>query len=691
MRNRYGYKLLAFAALFALATGSCGALPTGNGGGVCPDGLQCTIIGPVVSVPFTTSYANPYYAPISAPTVLSTNNLAQVTAIVESNNVTATWLITCPEQPQEVGASTSQYFQTGEVPYVAGDACLARASPPLQSYIWVAATIDWSPTSLAVVQPYGGANDLASFVTTSLGYSPSVDGNVANGYSTNSNIFDQVPSNNQQGIWTWYAKYADLANAPSAGVSLSTQTIQGFQYQVTHNSNGKTWTCTYPYSVTLSATASNFANQQIPYYYSKGSFEANVLPYLLYDFNLSVPSEPANINLNMTYDVYGPLNYPDPFNNIDPFPIATGSDLFADDNSVLTPFYLNANDLYENLIGVNLIEPSDIIDAAYASTITSSGSASGSSSSGPPCQVTDLNCIAGVIHSNDGGSFMSEPQYAQYEIQGVQQLAVQYGFPWEWMYGLLMGQECQNCLYEVYPTGAASSPSSPSNCYNYWSYTLFNPIPPGTPTCSVPGLTVSLGSGTAYYNFNINNDPAASMQNANQQLLSYWVGKGGAPAGCTDFNSWVAAVVAKFNPGGNVNEYISSAEGTLVALFGKNWQQTIQASSTPSGSGCISQGPTSTISSVLPGTSYTFAFDAISLATAPNNYLYALTNSIGSQGQGAGQGLNACLANPGMLLGVPGGSSRRALSLGRHIAAGGGLRLLRARVMGCRSNRGCTA
>ena len=107
----------------------------------CPPGLRCIIIGPI-TLPFTTTYTNPYYAPLSGPSTLSTSQISQTTQVSLHNNATDLWLITCPQAPQQVSSGTSQYFYTGAAAFIAGDACLANPQPPLTSSIWSAVVYD---------------------------------------------------------------------------------------------------------------------------------------------------------------------------------------------------------------------------------------------------------------------------------------------------------------------------------------------------------------------------------------------------------------------------------------------------------------------------------------------------------------------------------------------------------------------
>ncbi len=635
MYNTRSCTFLVLIAAFYLIISSASGATTGSSAASSTSYLYAT-----GSVQITTSYSNPYYSPIAGSPLQPYSVVSQTSQVSISNNATSAWLLTCPSPPGPVGTSSSEYFGSGAVPYIAGDVCTANPSDPLDTQLTLQDAVTDSPTVIATATPSLLMKNPASVVISDLGYTPSVDKNVSNGYSSKSNIFDfgGVPSRNQQGLWSWYAKYADFQDNYQSGSLTVPPTSFSETYTTTGNSGAA---CTYPYTVTVSSTLDTLNNAQIPFEYktgsTSGSFEASVLPYFLYNYNLTVPSTP-NVILNMSYDIYGPLTYGNPQKDIEPFPINTSSYFFVNNagtgsqaSSQLTPYSLDTVSAQYGYLSLHQpISTSPIINAQGTSVSAPSTSSTSPSGSGGSCSVTDLNCIAAVIHGLDGGSFMSEPQYAGYEIEGMQQMGQTYHFPWEYMYAFLMGQECQNCIYEINPTGSASSPSSPNNCYNYWSYTLFPPIPPGTPTCTSvsSGYGLPSGSGDQYYNFNINNDPAASMTNANQQLLAYWADKNPGKALTTcDFNTFIRNALKYFNPGASPSTYEASASAILKNLFGPNWQQVITSSTTGTGDGgCTSPGPEA-VTTITAASSTQYSVSAISTATTPNNYVYVLTQS----------------------------------------------------------------
>ncbi len=334
------------------------------------------------------------------------NDISPTLQVRQSNNATAAWLITCPQQPQGVSLDSPQYFGSYAVPYVAGDACLAPSTPlATTAFLSIIATPSTTAGQLPTVTPILSFSNLANVVIENLGYSPMVDNAISDRYATIQNIFDGQYAMNQQGIWAWYAKYADLSGMPSLStppVTVSGLTYNSPQSKTVTFTEGKTtyttkysYTCTYPYSVTVSASVSNIRNAQIPFYYSsggtEGSFQANVLPYFLYGYNLSVPSAPTNVNLNMTYGIYGPLTYNDPQNNIDPFPINTTSYFFAGQNGKLTPFEYSP--YYPGLALSQSFQTSTIHSTQGLTTLSSSpgttgyGYPVGSPPSGSPCSI----------------------------------------------------------------------------------------------------------------------------------------------------------------------------------------------------------------------------------------------------------------------------------------------------------------
>ena len=144
------------------------------------------------------------------------NDISPTLQVRQSNNATAAWLITCPQQPQGVSLDSPQYFGSYAVPYVAGDACLAPSTPlATTAFLSIIATPSTTAGQLPTVTPILSFSNLANVVIENLGYSPMVDNAISDRYATIQNIFDGQYAMNQQGIWAWYAKYADLSGMPS--------------------------------------------------------------------------------------------------------------------------------------------------------------------------------------------------------------------------------------------------------------------------------------------------------------------------------------------------------------------------------------------------------------------------------------------------------------------------------------------
>ncbi len=143
-----------------------------------------------------------------------------------SNGASVPWLLTCPLSPDQVNSKNQNigtidqslfysYPDSGQYQFVAGDPCLNNGLP-LQSTLTLPTQITWNTTQAAnaTVMPLRQQN-LSALTINDFGYSPMLEGGgdaIANGFSTNTNIFGQVPSYAQHGVWSWNAKYANLSS-----------------------------------------------------------------------------------------------------------------------------------------------------------------------------------------------------------------------------------------------------------------------------------------------------------------------------------------------------------------------------------------------------------------------------------------------------------------------------------------------
>lgn len=282
----------------------------------------------------------------SSPTPIS-----PVTQVNQTNTYGAPWFLTCPLKPTDFPIDQRYFYTypyTGQYPNVAGNAC-ENSVATLQTTITLNTVINWDLTHFAqaTVQPIV-IDNAGALGMKNIAYNPAVDNELSNGFSTSSYIFKQVPSFAQHDIWTWTAVFADFSQVPIPSSNTFTQT--GIQYQTgpftvtwicgTNPITGLPITCSaqyyceYLYDYTETTTLTGIADNYIPYTEVIGqlrngdldtlTFDANVLPYFLYNYNITMrpPISPINPNLSqLSYDVYGPWSYHSPGNYIDQFPV----------------------------------------------------------------------------------------------------------------------------------------------------------------------------------------------------------------------------------------------------------------------------------------------------------------------------------------------------------------------------------
>ena len=504
-----------------------------------------------------------------------------------------------------VNNTSPEYFGSGAVPYVAGDACIApptsQSNPPLQTQIILNDTVTNSQSQVATVTPVLQIKNPASVSIMDLGYSPSVDNKTSNGYSSISNIFDYggVPSRNQHGIWTWYAEYADFNSSYQSGdVTVPPTSFQ--ETYATTSSSGTT--CTYPYTVTVSSTLQALKNAQLPFDYqvkgSAGSFQASVLPYFRYNYNLGVPSVPSKINLNLSYDIYGPLTYSNPQSNIDPFPLNTSSYFFANkaqgnssqssSTSVrLTAYYLNSISAQQGYLSLGYpLNTSPIINSQAGSLTTtteSTGACPDQSYQGDPnTQLTFQQVVACAQQAGWTGTNLevivsiadAESGFHPGEVASIGPLPG----------GACYSTGCPSGLLQSSPTGGYGS------CIN--TPQAFNPL------CTMQwGMSEYLTSSDSF--------------------AGYW-------------QTYTSGAYCQYMPTSYSGQHCSHGGGQLP------W-------------GSVGTSPSTT--SV---TSTQYAITAQSMATTPNNYIYILTNSSlgGTSTSGTAESASQCNSNFKTITGI---------------------------------------
>ncbi len=90
-------------------------------------------------------------------------------------------------------------------------------------------------------------------------------------------------------------------------------------------------TCSYTFTLNSKATLLSINSLQLPFPVSNGKsrVNTNILPYLVYNANITNPLTSNNFNTKVSYEVYSPSHYASPQGNIDPFSINSMSMLFG--------------------------------------------------------------------------------------------------------------------------------------------------------------------------------------------------------------------------------------------------------------------------------------------------------------------------------------------------------------------------
>ncbi len=206
--------------------------------------------------------------------VSSPYQFSPATQVAVYNQQNAPWFLTCPTAPSP-DPTNDMYFEANQGMNVAGDACIAIGST-LDTIISISTTVHTNSPCIPLPSPSAISNPLqaeAVLLSTCaysivqplsvenpgilslnvLTYSPEVDGMLSNGYSTDSYIFQQVPSMAQNAVWTWNVEYANFQHAAAQnsdaarGLLLTT----GF--------------CTWSYNYRESTSLTSMSNNYIPF------------------------------------------------------------------------------------------------------------------------------------------------------------------------------------------------------------------------------------------------------------------------------------------------------------------------------------------------------------------------------------------------------------------------------------------
>jgi len=225
----------------------------------------------------------------------ATSNTPTIESVINFNNANAQNLITCPVAPNP--ANTLEYFSTDMADGIYGNRCLASGSPLVTNeYLDIHTT--WNLSSLASASAGPAFNNLVRGDAYALTYdgAASFDGqtpNISNGYSTNSYIFQRVPTSNQNGIWTWFA---DVANIPSLSSPVSeSESYNGLHYDNNYTvcdssaSSCTSYTDQYTYDFQVSSTLSSLQSTTLPVPVSPTSVD-----YLYFNSQIYAPAAQAS-------------------------------------------------------------------------------------------------------------------------------------------------------------------------------------------------------------------------------------------------------------------------------------------------------------------------------------------------------------------------------------------------------------
>ncbi len=249
---------------------------------------------------------------------------------VNNNNIAnAPWFLTAPNAPVMNPRDQSDIYPGAATPtYAAGDQCMSSVSS-LDSQIHYQTEVSWNGVSSPQVSlPSFGISNIGALTINEISFTPSVDGEIANNFHTQSYIFFGIPSIAQHDIWSWSAEFADLR-----------QTVPSQAYIPVVSYTDPTSSCSYTFADTINTMVSGVDNSYIPFNEvvdgqgnKFNTFDANILPY--FTLNYSLPG-PYGASLNNSYDLFGPWNYNTPSQSIDPYPIDLPSKLFVNVNNSL--------------------------------------------------------------------------------------------------------------------------------------------------------------------------------------------------------------------------------------------------------------------------------------------------------------------------------------------------------------------
>ncbi|MDE1870874.1 MAG: hypothetical protein KGI06_01390 [Candidatus Micrarchaeota archaeon] len=229
--------------------------------GACPLSTPyfgfCTYVNTTVVETDYTSFAGSGQI-TSLPPISLQSPTPLIETVLSDNQQNGQWLITCPVTPNS--ANTQLYFTTSANSFIGGNRCLADITPlltpiNLYTFVW------WTPFTVALADNYYTISNIANGWVYDIAYSGQTQTsggakyNISNGYSTESYIFDQVPSSTQHGLWSWSAKYVNLKKTDLTKLQF-TQEYDNLQLVIP-------FVCIYNYNYKVTSAIASINNTNI--------------------------------------------------------------------------------------------------------------------------------------------------------------------------------------------------------------------------------------------------------------------------------------------------------------------------------------------------------------------------------------------------------------------------------------------
>ncbi len=275
--------------------------------------------------------------------------VSPTTAVNATNAKNAPYFLTCPNTPPSSPQTTAILIYPQNGSFVGGDSCLNSVggiptvvtlntqikNPPIGFGIPTTALPLAKITPLQVTNP-------GLLSTTDFVYTPEVDGILSNGFSTNSYIFQGVPSYAQHAIWSWSGPFANFGAIPAQSSSSSapgTYLYVSYPNDVPDPFAGSCW-IDYTYNEKTSLDWVHNVNLQFTYQSGTNatgtpitsSLGTPIFPYLSFNFNITTNAMTQGTLPNLStlsYGVFTPTTYTSPYNSIETYPIDVPSELLV--------------------------------------------------------------------------------------------------------------------------------------------------------------------------------------------------------------------------------------------------------------------------------------------------------------------------------------------------------------------------